>query len=1061
MLGAMAATALTAAPTATGTPFYGVEIYNEDFTVYGLYEYTLDGTATLKHQLDFSVPAPFAGAFIRDGKYCYYTPSDNDGDGQYDHANYVEIDLTTGAAEVKAEAIGNRRQIVVSQALSPTDGEVYAFGYDYFGEPAFGTVDPWSGMLNVTTNLMTDGFPQFLSFKADGTLYAIKPNQEWSSLIMRFDPATGDYDVDGWIDGLPYDHVNGAATSAAIDPTTGLYAYHACVAPSAFYTIDPTSETGSLTQTAPYPGFGQVAEILGIAYAPLATGNAAEVPAAVTGLTIAGEATAEGGVRLTVAYTAPSTTADGATPLTGPVGVRLTVAGPDTQTFEEQDPAGEAVSHTYVLAASGQYTVTVQAHNEAGDGPVATASEWLGLDLPGAPLGLILMADTDTQTFTLAWDAPEGQHGGAYDAEALTYTVHRIVDGEPQPVAVLLKETTFTETTDYTAYTKITYSVTSMVGGAECGTVMAPGTYAVGSFATPVLFDLADWDQFNEFKVEDANGDACTWNYTPSGKAAQYLSFWTDRPADDWLFTPAIAVEAGKLYRIEFDDWCEYASIPERLEAKAGYAQSSYGMSEELVAAHTVQATSSQREHHTAILRPTQTGKLYVGIHALSDADAYSLLVSDISVSAPLAEGAPTAVTNATIASDPTGALQCTIAFDAPSLNIVGGALAAVSVRITRGDGTVVHDEAAQPGQRVTAVVAAENAVNTYAVVAYTEDGESGAVTLSCFAGLEAPAATASVTFAAIEGGHHIEWAPVTAGVTGGAVGEVTYAVIRSIEGNFLGDRVTGTETAAQDTVFGLSATSYDWLEDYADQGIVRFAVMAVGSMGQSSALWTEDTDIAGEPYELPFAEGFTDPLLGGYGFQNGFWGVTDNTVYYGGWTLAGDYSSDGDGHSAYFYNGYGDFGYEGGAMLYSGKINVADAEALTLSYDVYMMPEAGAADRMELRVSADRAKTWTLIESHDATEYKLADFRTFTADLSVYAGGEPIVLGFYASDAVGGSILLDNILLEASEGAGIEDVAVTEGSGAGVMYDLYGRRVERAGSGRIYVRDGKAQMRK
>ena len=998
-----AATRSLRAPMAN-TPFYGMETYTDDPAgVLGLYEYTLDGTSTLLYPLPLgsTVPSPVSGAVLADGKYTYQTYT-TDALGNFATLYYVSVDLATGTTEV-AELPPYYGAIVYAQAMDPTDGTVYAIGFDGT-DLQFGTLDRETHMMQWMCPILTDYVPDFLSFASDGSCYALY-SFEFGTLIFRFDTTSGEYDVMGSVEDFPVQY----ATSAAIDPATDLYTYHANTdAEQAFYTVDPT--TGALTWRSAYTGSGSEVEILGLAYETVVTltGDPSAVPAAVTGLTATDTPAGGGSVMLTVAYTAPTTMADGVTPLPadGQVQVRVAVKSSDGYAAEREATArvGARTTHALTLPAPGRYTVTVTPHSAAGNGPAASVTGWYGADVPGAPRALRVDADTEAQTFVLTWDAPVGQHGRPYDASKVTYRVDRIVDGARQPVAVALSDTMFADACRYDAYTRVGYAVTTLSNGTECGTTETERTWAVGAHPAPVRFGLSTRMEFDDFLTVDANGDANTWTYAPSYSAAQYY-YNPDAitAADDWLITPAVAVEAGKYYRIEFDDWRQDAAYPERLEARAGYVRSADGMTEALVTAHTVSALSERREHHTALLKAERTGSLYVGLHAVSAADAYALYVSDIAVSAPIAGDVPAPVRHATATADATGALTCVLDFDAPHETLNGDALAEVGIRVTRGT-SVVYDAAAAPGQHIALTVDAVHGINTFSVVAYTPTGVSEAVVLSVYAGIEKPSMPGEVRFEAIDGGHRIAWTPVVGGANGGSVGDVTYTVVRYLEG----------ATQRQDAVSGLTEPTYDWIDTYDEQMFVRFGVQAVNSEGRSDILTTEGSDIVGTPYSLPFVEHFADPLTGEAAYQNGFWATGRNSEY-SAWVFDTNFSSDGDGGSLVFYNPYGTM-FVGFSMLYTGMIDVADAERLILKYDVAMAPEADAFDYIEVHVSTDRGQTWTTepLDRHDATEYTTAAFRTFSVDLGAYAGGAPINVGFFVVDAAGMNIHLDNIRLSA-----------------------------------------------
>ena len=988
--------------------FYGYEVYNTSGAPLGLYQYGLDGSAQLLFELDpAAVPAPYGGAYILDGKYQYPTVQTYYG-LYFIEEDYVSIDLTTGEVEVTVLP-DDYNYVYYTAALNPIDGQVYAVGnYDgWLGMYRFGTLDLETYELTTIAIVTTESEPVYMSFTPDGQCYAFV-HTEWGQQLISIDPATGDVAILADSE-VPFSSM---LTGAAIDPSTGLYSYHYLpdndFDASVWYTVDPT--TGAATECAYYPGPWMQAEIQGLAYdqdgAPT-MGDPSLVPGAVTDLTLT-----LGADGLTASYTAPATTADGLTALSGPVEVQLGLTGPGSDVqLTVTDAAGAPAQHALPYAGAGKYLLMVTPLNEAGYGRTAVLNLWMGEDEAGAVRDLTATV-ADGQTVTLTWNVPIGQHGGEIDLTKVTYNVTRYRDGAATTVGEGLTGTSLTDELEITEFSKIQYEVATLSEGTVVATAKS-NTLALGSFLPPVAFDMSTKDGFDNFTVLDANADGTTWSYNDWSQAAQY-TYHTLNAADDWLLTPAIAVEAGYYYRIEFTDYALSSGYPERLEVKYGYGADVESMTGELVAAHTVRSEFDNPDVHTVAILADRSGTLHVGFHAISDADQLGLYVRDVTVSAPFTGAAPRPAENVTAAPEPTGALQAIIDLDAPSLSIDGDALTDLRIKIALG-GQTVYDEPAAPGSHVSVAVPGEHTFNTYTVTAYTDGGESTPVRVSTMVGLEVPAAPEGVDFAAIEGGFHVEWQPVTKGVNGGAIGsEVTYKVTLIYSG------VDYYEAS----VDGLTVTSFDWQDDFSTMGLVEFFVQAVNGEGESDLGRPigpdgyDKTVLVGEPYELPIVEHFFDPMLGWPGF-NTFWGV----LYAGGglsdWGIYGD-SSDGDGSSMVFDNTMGAwYGIADSSILYTGVLNAADAAALAINYDVFMDPafvlDANPwADlsglRVAIYVSTDRTASWTLVESHSLAEFESAGFRSFRTDLSAYAGQPEMVVGIMGIDELGAYFLVDNI---------------------------------------------------
>lgn len=70
----------------------------------------------------------------------------------------------------------------------------------------------------------------------------------------------------------------------------------------------------------------------------------------------------------------------------------------------------------------------------------------------------------------------------------------------------------------------------------------------------PYTCDFESADVFNTWTIIDANADGKTWMgvYSVNPKTAR-CAYNISKDADDWLISPAIALEAGKKYRLTFD----------------------------------------------------------------------------------------------------------------------------------------------------------------------------------------------------------------------------------------------------------------------------------------------------------------------------------------------------------------------------------------------------------------------------------------------------------------------------------------------------------------------------
>jgi hypothetical protein len=146
--------------------------------------------------------------------------------------------------------------------------------------------------------------------------------------------------------------------------------------------------------------------------------------------------------------------------------------------------------------------------------------------------------------------------------------------------------------------------------------------------------------------VANTNGDAETWSVAAAGTDAAsapnvMVYFYNDdstTPANDWFFTPAIAMRAGYRYSLRFKYRALDSTYPEKMEVKYGTAATVAGQTTTLwsntnITNETyVTTTNGTGAGQVSFITPTTTGTYYIGFHAMSDPDEYALLVDDLQV---------------------------------------------------------------------------------------------------------------------------------------------------------------------------------------------------------------------------------------------------------------------------------------------------------------------------------------------------------------------------------------------------------------------------------------------
>jgi len=195
----------------------------------------------------------------------------------------------------------------------------------------------------------------------------------------------------------------------------------------------------------------------------------------------------------------------------------------------------------------------------------------------------------------------------------------------------------------------------------------APAPFVVDEL--PYLNTLTTKDEFGLFTVIDANEDGKTWNFDTS--YGTYYIYNGSLDGDDWLISPAIKLEAGKKYHFALD--AKNSGYPERFEVKLGAEATAEAMTTEVIPATDVTTKDFVTSEADAVT-VAEDGYYYFGIHAISDADEFRLIVANFLVEQALEPTAPAAVTDLTVVPF-TQEIGAAISFTAPSTAIDGSAL--------------------------------------------------------------------------------------------------------------------------------------------------------------------------------------------------------------------------------------------------------------------------------------------------------------------------------------------------------------------------------------------------
>lgn len=606
-------------------------------------------------------------------------------------------------------------------AYDPESGKVYGcFSGDYYGE----TYRHW-GYLDIKAKKVVkiadldisfrgvaiDKFGNAYGINTDGELYKVKKETGELTLVGP----TGCPNLYYMSSAAYNDKDNNIILSFSNDSATqggGLVA------------IDPVTGESAIVST-----FTDNAEAIGL-YIPF---QAPDKAPATPELTVSCE---DGSMTVNFTVKMPSTLYDGTDAAGQEMGYKIyagsSVVSSGTST------AGATVTTSKELTVSGNTTFTAVATNEAGESNQSKAECYVGKGTPSATSGVdIKYADG---VITLTWEAVTTSSDGGYvNAADIRYDV---VDAKGDVVANDLVDTTWT--TNVTIPDEITgYSYGVVVKyGSKSSVAKMSDTIYLGHYNAPVEMDMSNKEIFGQHTVFDANKDGKTWIFN-SSKGTIY-DYSKSNDADDWIFSPAIYLEAGKAYDFEALARAYSNGYPEKIEIKIGSAATVEAMTTTLVEPAELGGTPSSL---TASIAPATSGEYFIGFHAISDAYQWNLYLLSYSISEPFGAGAPDAATDITFVPDVTGALNVTLNFKAPTTTVTGAPYTGdMKLSILRDGESIGEITAAAGSAQTYKDNVAQAGRYTYTIVSHNMAGETGrSATASVFVGPNTPEAPTSV----------------------------------------------------------------------------------------------------------------------------------------------------------------------------------------------------------------------------------------------------------------------------------------------------------------------------
>ena len=852
----------------------------------------------------------------------------------------------------------------------------------------------------------------------DGFLYAIDPDD--AELMPLGD--------------LGIEDISTYPSTMAFDPQTGklYWSYVNTAMKSCLYEVNYAIGHVSATKVMDVPDNAFLVNM----YFPAAVAGA---PTAATGLSLSFEGEKTTG---TVSFTMPSKDQQGET-LSG--AQTYTIYAGETELYTGTAEAGAAVSRTVTVPESGDTEIRVVVKNDKGESPAVKTTQYIGRDTPLAVTDLTLSYNASTGKALLTWTAPtQGTHGKPLTPANLTYQVVR------QPgnvtVATATRETSFSEPLPNTGDLKgYSYTVTP-VNGELTGAAATSNILVLGdALELPFTENFSTVAGFNRFTVIDANNDGAKWErfykyYSYSGTEVSAASIVANRDNadDDYLLTPQLRMERGSRYALTFQAHKSYspANYDQKMEVLFGQGDDPKTYTK--VAIVDIDDVNEMNFEYELI--PTSDGIFRVAFHAISKANSDQLLLDNIKIAAPLAGTAPEAVTNLKITAGEKGALTATVTMTAPSKNVRGEMLTAITkIDVVDADGKVVGTIAnPEPGKTCTIeCTGLKNGYNTLSAIPYVGTDAGSKTSAEAFIGVDRPVAPSDITLSDDGTNAILTWTAPTEGFFG------HYVNPDALKYNLYTIGDDGYADPYVDDIQQPYNTGVKTNEG--DQQLLYYALCAESAAGEGG-IDASNSLVIGAPYPMPFAETFSQGLH------------TNQFVWFEGEEFSRNFkivseSADDDNAALAFYPNYAKLG-----IFSTGKVSIQGAQKPVFTFQHYAQAGELAAlvvyvDRLPQNVPAEVAQ-------FDYSTETESGWKKVTVDLAPFTDSPYVILRFAFVSNSYEPIIIDDIRVEEATATTLSAVDANALRHQAPAYNLAGQRVGSQYRG-IVIQNGKKMIRK
>lgn len=727
--------------------------------------------------------------------------------------------------------------------------------------------------------------------------------------------------------------------------------------------------------------------------------------------------------------------------------------------FELYNDFGD-YSADFITETAGKYYIGFRYTSEIAKGGSLMMIKKVSLSKVGvskAPAAVgsleVTPGENDAMEATVSFDTPDKNIEGSPINTISKISIYR--NSETEPVHVFDSPATAEHLTwTDSNVTKVGVNKYTVVPENEYGTGEAIADSAfVGVYTAPYLetFDTrgaADLYTTSLEGIDLASNPYYGWQYDSNNKRMKFSAFVSDTPADGWIYTPMIKLDADAVYQLSLS--VSTAVYSETVSNKVYMGTDTLAQAQTAFIGDLPKNTAYQMKPVAYSVVTKDGGKYCFGLNSKGEKqyDFINTELDDVQLTYLKSAFSPYAFTDYTSKSAKDGSLNMEMSFKAPAVDYHGDALKEnLKIEVFRGQSPtpVKTFTDVVPGAAMTWTDTEPlHGQNTYMLVASNTYGRSEVLLDTIFVGRDTPVAVENLSIKGSADNMNaiLTWDTPSVGVNGGVVvdDEVLYNVY---------------SYNPDDKVYSLIAENVKGNTYTVDRGdldeqeLLYYAVAPFTNEGTGAT--TTSSVVLGPLYTLPYKESFanseleTSPWQLISTFVSGFsWGVTNPDGIYNNAA-----AQDEDGGCAYMYNGSMYEQYAGAGFV-SPKVAL-DGQDNILSFWVYNIATAYPNNLPTIHVYL-RGDDGEQIEAASYTVGGDTEdgWKKYEVPLTAVKDCNYLSFEFYAYTGGGQDVIyLDNIRIDKDPASGISGVTESSKTVKSVKwYSLDGREMSKPGRG-------------